>query len=150
MSKIKSTKITPFLWFEKNGEEGARYYVSIFPDSKIISTSPLVTTFEICNLRFSILAAGPHHEFNDAVSFYVSCSNQEEVDYYWNKFISDGGKESMCGWLQDKYGVRWQIIPDTLIELSNDSNPEKAKKVIDAMLKMRKIVIADLLTAYNS
>lgn len=150
MAHIEIQKITPFLWFENNGQEGAEYYVSLFPESKIISKTPLVTTFELCGLKMSILEAGPHHPFNDAVSFYVNCKNQEEVDYYWHRFIRDGGEQSMCGWLQDKYGVRWQIIPETLITLTNDPDPVKAKKVIDAMMKMRKIDIAELERAYNS
>jgi predicted 3-demethylubiquinone-9 3-methyltransferase (glyoxalase superfamily) len=110
----------------------------------------MVTTFELCGQRFCILEAGSHHTFNDAVSFYVDCKDQQEVDYYLNTFINDGGQESMCGWLMDKYGVRWQIIPEKLIKLSADSDPAKAKKVVDAMLKMRKIIVADLEAAYNS
>jgi predicted 3-demethylubiquinone-9 3-methyltransferase (glyoxalase superfamily) len=150
MAAIKKQKITPFLWFESGGQEGAEYYTGIFPDSRIISKAPMITTFELCSQRFCILEAGPHDVFNDAVSFYVDCKDQEEVDYYWNTFISDGGEESMCGWLQDKYGVRWQIIPESLIRLSGDSDPVKAKKVVDAMLKMKKIIVADLEQAYNS
>lgn len=146
---IKS-KITPYLWFESNGREAAQYYINIFPDSGLLSTSPMVTTFELCGQRFSILAAGPHDPFNDAVSFFVDCKDQEEVDYYWNKFIEDGGKESMCGWLQDKFGVRWQIIPEALIRLTNDADPEKSKKVFDAMLKMKKIIVNELEKAYRS
>ncbi len=150
MAKIRDQKITPFLWFERHGPEGAEYYTSIFPDSRVTSKAPMVTTFELCGQQFSILEAGPHHPFNDAISFSVDCKNQEEIDYYWNTFINDGGKESMCGWLQDKYGVRWQIIPEALTRLTGDPDPIKAKKVVDAMLKMRKIVVADLEEAYNS
>lgn len=150
MAKINHPKITPFLWFETNGREGAEYYTNIFPDSRIISQVPMVTTFELCNQRFSILEAGPHDAFNDAISFYVDCKDQEEVDYYWNTFINDGGKASMCGWLQDKYGVRWQIIPEILIRLSNDPNAEKAKKVVNAMMKMSKIIVAELEDAYQN
>ena len=150
MTVITSQKITPYLWFESNGLEAAEYYTSIFPDSRIVSRSPMVTTFEICGQRFSILTAGPHDAFNDAVSFYIDCKNQEEVDYYWDKFISDGGEESMCGWLKDKYGVRWQIIPEALIRLGNDSDPVKSKKVWDTMMRMKKIIVQDIEAAYNS
>lgn len=150
MASIHTQKITPFLWFKSNGLEAAEYYTSVFPDSKIVSRSPMVTSFELCGQRFSILEAGPHDPFNDAVSFYVDCKDQDEVDYYWNKFIDDGGKESMCGWLQDKYGLRWQIIPKALIRLMSDPDPEKAKRVADAMLKMKKIIISDLEEAYKS
>ncbi|MCB0664009.1 MAG: VOC family protein [Saprospiraceae bacterium] len=150
MATLQKQKITPFLWFEKGGKEAATYYSGIFPDSKVLSSTPMVTTFQLCGQQFSILEAGPHHPFNDAISFYVHCVDQAEVDYYWNTFIHDGGTESMCGWLQDKYGVRWQIIPDALIQLTNDTDPTRAKRVIDAMLKMRKIVVADLEAAYNN
>ena len=150
---MKSTnlqKITPYLWFESNGLEAAEYYTSIFPDSRIVNEAPMVTTFQLCGQVFSILAAGPHDEFNDSILFFIDCKDQEEVDYYWNRFIADGGKESMCGWLQDKYGVRWQIIPEKLMKLSHDPDPIKSKKMFDAMMKMKKIIVQDLETAYNS
>ncbi|MBL6447944.1 VOC family protein [Fulvivirga sp. 29W222] len=150
MAQLSTQKITPFLWFEANGQEGAEYYTSIFPNSRIISKAPMVTTFELCGQRFSILEAGPHDTFNDSVSFYIDCKDQEEVDYYWNTLVNDGGKESMCGWLQDKYGVRWQIVPEALITLSNDSDAEKARKVFGAMMKMKKIIFSELEEAYNS
>lgn len=142
-------KITPFLWFESKGKEAAKYYTGIFPDSKIVSEAPMVTTFELSGQRFAILEAGPHDPFNDAVSFFVDCKDQDEVDHYWNTFINDGGKESMCGWLQDKYGVRWQIVPEALMKLTSGPDKEKSKRVFDAMLKMRKIIVKDLEEAYN-
>ena len=150
MASINSQKIIPFLWFEKDGKEAAEYYTGIFPDSRIIEESPMVTTFELCGHKFSILAAGPHHPFNDAVSFYVDCKDQEEVDYYWDRLVGDGGEESMCGWLRDKHGVRWQIVPEALARLGNDPDPDKSKKVWDAMMKMKKIIVQDLEAAYNS
>ena len=150
MASFNPQKITPFLWFESNGLEAAEYYTSIFPDSKIINESPMVTTFELFGQRFSILSAGAHDEFNDAVSFYIDCKDQKEVDYYWDRFITDGGEESMCGWLKDKYGVRWQVIPEALGRLGSDTDPEKSKKVWDAMMKMKKIIVKDLEAAYNS
>ena len=150
MALVNAQKITPYLWFESNGLEAAEYYTRIFPESKIIKVSPIVTTFELFGQRFSILAAGPHDEFNDAVSFYIDCKDQKEVDYYWDRFITDGGEESMCGWLKDKYGVRWQIIPEALERLSGDADPEKSKKIWDAMMKMKKIIVKDLEAAYNS
>lgn len=150
MAKINQQKITPFLWFEKDGADAAEYYISVFPESKLISKTPLVTTFQLFGQSFSILEAGPHNPFNDSVSFYIDCKDQEEVDYYWNRFIKDGGKESMCGWLQDKYGIRWQIIPEALIRLSNDTDSSKSKKVVDAMMKMKKIIVSDLEEAYYS
>ena len=149
MAEIKSPMITPFLWFEKDGAQGAEYYTSIFPNSKILSISPMVTTFMLDGLRMSILEAGPHHPFNDAVSFFVNCKDQEEVDYFYDRFLADGGKASMCGWLEDKYGVRWQIIPEALMRLSGDPDQAKAKRVINAMLKMKKIIVQDLEEAYS-
>jgi predicted 3-demethylubiquinone-9 3-methyltransferase (glyoxalase superfamily) len=149
MAIISTQKITPFLWFESRGAEGAEYYTTIFPDSAIVSKAPMVTIFTLCNQQFAILEAGPHDQFNDSVSFYVDCQNQEEVDYYWDRFINDGGEESMCGWLQDKFGVRWQIIPRALITLMGDPDPQKSKRVMEAMLKMTRIIVADLENAYN-
>lgn len=145
-----SPKITPFLWFESQAKEAAEYYVGIFPDSRIVSENPFVVTFEICGQRFSTLNGGPHDQFNDAVSFMVDCKDQQEVDHYWNRLIADGGRESMCGWLKDKYGVAWQIVPEALPRLINHPDRARAQKAIDAMLKMRKIVVAELEAAFDS
>ncbi len=140
-------KITPYLWFEQNGQEAAEYYVSIFPNARMINSSPLVNNFEIEGQQFAILTGGPHHKFNDAVSFMVHCEDQTEVDYFWNKLIGDGGKESQCGWLKDKYGLSWQIIPADLRKCLGHPDPEKAQKAMQAMLKMKKIIVEDLLNA---
>jgi predicted 3-demethylubiquinone-9 3-methyltransferase (glyoxalase superfamily) len=151
-------KITPFLWFDKEAEEAAKFYVSIFPDSKIHSVNrmgehdgaPVMTvSFELSGTPFTALNGGPQRnfKFNESISFMVDCDGQEEVDEYWNKLTRDGGEESMCGWLKDKFGISWQIIPKQLMQYMGDPNPEKAKKAMDAMLKMRKIIIADLESA---
>ena len=142
-------RITPFLWFESQAEEAMNYYVSIFKNSKVIVTSPQMVQFELNGQEFIGLNAGPQFKFNEAVSFFVNCENQAEVDYYWNKLIADGGEESMCGWCKDKFGLWWQIIPKQLGELMGDPDQVKAKRVVDAMLKMQKIVVADLEKAYN-
>jgi predicted 3-demethylubiquinone-9 3-methyltransferase (glyoxalase superfamily) len=137
-------KITPFLWFDTQAEEAARFYTTIFKNSKVIDVSPMVTTFELEGMQFMGLNGGPMFKFTEATSFLVSCETQEEVDYYWNKFTADGGEESRCGWLKDKYGLSWQIIPDILMKLMADPDRDKAQRVMNAMLKMGKIDIAEL------
>lgn len=148
-------KITPFLWFDNQAEEAANFYVSIFKNSKILGVNrpgadgPVLTvTFELDGLAFTALNGGPHFTFTEAISLYVDCTSQEEVDELWAKLTS-GGEESMCGWLKDKYGLSWQIVPRVLIELMQDKDPLKAKRVTEAMLQMRKIDIAKLRQAYE-
>ena len=142
-------KITPFLWFESQAEEAMNYYVSIFKNSKVIVTSPQMVQFELDGQEFIGLNAGPQFKFNEAVSFFVNCENQKEVDEYWNKLVGDGGEESMCGWCKDKFGLWWQIVPKQLGELMGDRDQAKAQRVVQAMLKMQKIIVADLEKAYN-
>jgi predicted 3-demethylubiquinone-9 3-methyltransferase (glyoxalase superfamily) len=148
-------KITPFLWFDTQAEEAMNLYVSIFKNSKVgeVQRGPdgraFIVTFELDGQEFMGLNAGPHHKFNEAISFYVDCKDQKEVDDLWNKLTADGGEESMCGWLKDKYGVSWQIVPRQLMELMGDPDPEKAGRVRDAMLKMQKIIVADLQKAHD-
>jgi predicted 3-demethylubiquinone-9 3-methyltransferase (glyoxalase superfamily) len=148
-------KITPFLWFESQAEEAMNFYVSIFKNSKAGHVSPgpdgkaFSVSFELDGQEFMGMNAGPHHKFNEAISFYVDCKDQKEVDELWNKLTADGGEESMCGWLKDKYGVSWQIIPKQLGELIGGPDPEKSQRAIQAMLKMQKIIVADLQKAYD-
>jgi predicted 3-demethylubiquinone-9 3-methyltransferase (glyoxalase superfamily) len=137
-------KIAPFLWFDGKAEEAAKLYTSIFPDSKIIMSSPMTAQFEIAGVEFMALNGGPDFKFNEAVSFLVKCKDQAEVDKYWNAFIAAGGAEGKCGWLKDKFGVSWQIIPDALGRYLGDPDREKANRVMQAMFKMKKIVVADL------
>ncbi|HEV2010005.1 MAG TPA: VOC family protein [Candidatus Limnocylindria bacterium] len=147
-------KITPFLWFDDQAEEAMRFYVSIFKNSKVLSVSPgpngraMSVTFELEGQEFMALNAGPQFKFTEAISFFVSCKTQEEVDAFWKR-LSDGGEEGRCGWLKDKYGLWWQIIPNVLGEMMGDTDPAKAKRVVDAMLKMNKIDIAALKRAYD-
>jgi predicted 3-demethylubiquinone-9 3-methyltransferase (glyoxalase superfamily) len=152
-------KISPFLWFDQQAEEAANYYVSIFKDSKILSISRyndagpgpagkvLVVKFQIEGQDFFALNGGPQFKFDEAISFAIDCQTQEEVDYFWNKLTADGGKESQCGWLKDKFGLSWQVIPRILIELLSDHDKSKAGRVMQAMLKMKKIEIAALQAA---
>ena len=149
-------KITPFLWFDTQAEEAMNFYVSIFKNSKVLGVTPgpngiaSSVNFELEGQEFIGLNAGPQFKFNESISFLVDCKTQEEVDYLWNKLTSEGGEESMCGWLKDKYGLSWQIIPSTLGEMLGDKDPEKANRVMQAMLKMQKIIVADLQEAYDA
>jgi predicted 3-demethylubiquinone-9 3-methyltransferase (glyoxalase superfamily) len=141
-------KITTFLWFDNQAEEAIRHYSSIFKNAKVVNESRpggkmLTATFELEGQRFMALNGGPHFKFTEAISLFVSCETQEEVDYYWNRLV-EGGSESQCGWLKDKFGLSWQIIPTALMQYLSDPDPKKAKAAMDAMLKMKKIVIADL------
>jgi predicted 3-demethylubiquinone-9 3-methyltransferase (glyoxalase superfamily) len=142
--------ITPCLWCKDNALEKAKYYCSIFPNSKILGQHPAMVTFELNGNKFHALNGGVDFDYNESISFTIPCDNQAEVDHYWDTFIADGGKAQDCSWCQDKYGMRWQIVPNKLTELMMDENPEKAGKVMQSMMKMQKIIIANLETAYNS
>jgi predicted 3-demethylubiquinone-9 3-methyltransferase (glyoxalase superfamily) len=157
-------KITPFLWFNDKAEEAAKLYVSIFPNSKIIGVArydeagakasgrpidtAMTVSFILDGQEFTALNGGPMFPFTEAISFVVSCASQEEVDHYWDRLTEDGGQESQCGWLKDKFGMSWQIVPNTLGELMS-GNPEKTKRVMEAMLKMKKLDIKQLQQAHD-
>lgn len=136
--------IYPCLWFDGNAKDAADFYCSVFKDSKITSVNPMVVIFELNGNKFMGLNGGPHFKFNEAISFVVNCDTQEEIDYYWNK-LTEGGEESRCGWLKDKYGVSWQIIPAIIGELM--SEPEKAARVANAFMQMKKLDIEILKNA---
>lgn len=148
-------KITPFLWFDTQAEEAMNFYVSIFKHSRVLSVTPgpngfaQSVSFELEGQEFIGLNAGPHFKFNEAISFFVNCETQAEVDELWDKLTAGGGEESMCGWLKDKYGLSWQIVPTALGQMLNDPDPEKAGRVMQAMLKMNKIDIPALQEAYD-
>jgi len=146
-------KITPFLWFDSQAEEAMNYYVSIFKNAKVLSVhraggKVLTATFELEGQRFMGLNGGPLFKFTEAVSLFVDCETQQEVDELWEK-LSAGGEKGKCGWLKDRYGLSWQIIPKVLLQLMSDPDPEKSKAVVQAMMKMNKIVIEDLKRAYE-
>jgi predicted 3-demethylubiquinone-9 3-methyltransferase (glyoxalase superfamily) len=157
-------KITPFLWFDNQAEEAAKFYTSVFKNSKIgkilrydeasakaagrPAGSVLTVEFEIGGQKFTALNGGPQFKFNESVSFVVNCDTQKEVDYFWEKLTADGGQESQCGWLKDKFGVSWQVVPTVLIEMLKDKDSEKSKRVMKAMLQMQKIDIKKLKAAY--
>ncbi len=153
-------KITPFLWFDDTAEEAVKFYTSIFNDSKIENVSRydeagaaasgrpkgslMTASFQLNGKEFIALNGGPAFKFTEAISFVVNCESQEEVDYFWNRLTSDGRQESMCGWLKDKFGVSWQIVPRILPELLQDKDPVISQRVMKAMLQMKKIDVTDL------
>ena len=154
-------KIHPFLWFDGQAHEAAELYCSLFPNSQILSVvryppgSPggvegqvMTVEFEVGGQRFTGLNGGPHYKFTEAVSFVIDCEDQAEVDHYWNGLIAGGGTPSQCAWLKDPYGVSWQVVPKALPRLMSDPEPAKAQRVVQAMLQMTKIIVADLEAAY--
>lgn len=148
-------KITPFLWFDTQAEEAMNFYASIFKNSKVLGVTPgpngraMSVNFELEGQEFIGLNAGPQFQFNEAISFLVDCKTQEEVDELWEKLTAEGGEEGRCGWLKDKYGLSWQIIPAALNEMLSDPDPEKAGRAMQAMLEMNKIDIEELQRAYD-
>ena len=157
-------KITPFLWFNDQAEAAVKFYTGIFKGSKILSVarygeagagasgqkkgSVMTISFQLNGQKYVALNGGPHFKFTEAVSFVVNCKNQAEVDYYWKK-LSAGGKEVQCGWLKDKYGVSWQVVPESLGRLMSGKDPAKAQRVMEAVLKMTKLDIKRLKAAYE-
>ena len=148
-------KITPCLWFDKNGEEAARFYVSVFPNSRIVEVTRygeanpsqagtvMTVSFELEGQSYVALNGGPQYTFSEAISFSVSCETQEEVDEYWSK-LTDGGEEGPCGWLKDRFGVSWQVVPTALPRLLTQTDAETSQRVMRAMMSMRKLDIAEL------
>lgn len=158
-------KITPCLWFDNNAQEAAKFYVSVFKNSRIIESSKygesgaqvsgqkkdsvMVVEFELNGQHFTALNGGPLFKFNEAISFVIDCKDQKEVDYYWNKLTSNGGRESQCGWLKDKFGVSWQVVPKVMNELMTSDDPARNENVMKAMLKMSKLDVKKLQQAYD-
>jgi len=147
-------KITPFLWFDDQAEQAMRFYVSIFKSSKVLEVTSgpdgktMGVRFELEGQEFIGLNAGPEFKFTEAISFYVNCKDQAEVDDLWAKLSAGAGEESSCGWVKDRFGLWWQVIPEALPRLMGDKDTVKAKRVVDAMLKMKKIDVAELEGAY--
>jgi len=154
-------KITPWLWFDGQAEQAAHYYTSIFKNSRMGTVSRfgeggpmpagsvMTAEFEVEGQPFVALNGGPDHNFTEGVSFYVDCASQEEVDELWDKLTAGGGEPGQCGWLKDKYGVSWQIVPHEFLDLMNDPDTEKAGRVVQAMLKMSKLDLAELRAAHE-
>ena len=162
MAKTRA-RIVPFFWYAKEAEEAARFYASIFPESSVdrvvtmLSESPSgppgsvkVVDFTLLGQRFSAMTAGAHHEFNDAISMMVLCADQAEVDRYWDALLKGGGKPQACGWLMDRFGLRWQIVPEVMMTMMADKDPARSKRVSDAMMQMVKLDVATLEKAYSS
>ena len=143
-----SQKITPFLWFDGRAGEAARFYTSIFKKSKIVRVTPMYAAFRLEDQEFIALNGGPQFSFTPAISFFVRCKTQKEVDFFWEK-LSDGGETLQCGWLRDRFGISWQIVPSVLGELLEDADEEKAERVMDALLKMTKLDISKLKKAHT-
>jgi len=149
-------KITPFLWYDNQAEEAANFYVSIFKNSRILGVtrygksgpgpegSLLTAAFELEGQKFTALNGGPRFTFNESVSFVVNCETQEEIDYFWEKLSSDGGQESQCGWLKDKFGLSWQVVPTILPELITSKDAKKSERVMQALMQMKKLDLAKL------
>ena len=151
--------ITPNLWFDKQGLEAAEFYCSIFPDSRIVNVTHyteaapgkagevLTVDFELQGQRFTALNGGPHFTFTEAISLMIECEDQDELDRYWDRFVADGGEEGPCGWVKDRFGLSWQVVPAAMPELLSDPDTERANRAMAAMLKMRKLDIAALRAA---
>jgi len=149
-------KITPFLWFDNQAEEAVNFYASVFKNSKVGTIarygdsgpgpkgSVMTIAFELDGQNFTALNGGPHFKFTEAISLVVNCANQEEVDYFWEKLTADGGQEVQCGWLKDKYGLSWQVVPKILPELVQSGDPKKSERVMKALMQMKKLDVAKL------
>ncbi|HYF78254.1 MAG TPA: VOC family protein [Symbiobacteriaceae bacterium] len=162
MARFQS--IVPCLWYDREAEEAANFYVSIFPDSKIVKTarftevgheihgmpagSVMTVVFSLGGQEFTALNGGPQFKFNEAISLQIMCDTQEDIDYFWGRLTADGGEEGPCGWLKDKFGLSWQVTPTVLADMMNDPDPEKVHRVTSAMFAMGKIDIAALQRAY--
>jgi predicted 3-demethylubiquinone-9 3-methyltransferase (glyoxalase superfamily) len=146
--------ITPFLWFDTQAEEAMNFYASIFKRSKVIATHQvqgrvMSVEFELDGQKFMALNAGPMFKFTEAISFFVGCETQQEIDEYWSKLMADGGSPSRCGWLKDKFGLSWQVVPNALGRMLGDKDPARSKRVMDAMLQMEKLDLNRLQQAYD-
>ena len=154
------SELTTCLWFDTQGEEAARFYVDLFPNSRLGNTvpyaqgertgQPMTVDFELNGSRFMALNGGPDFTFSEAISFQIPCADQAEVDHYWNALIAGGGEEGPCGWLKDRFGLSWQVIPNRLMELMSSPDQATAERVSQAMFQMKKLVIADLEAAAQS
>jgi predicted 3-demethylubiquinone-9 3-methyltransferase (glyoxalase superfamily) len=154
-------KIAPFLWFDRQAEEAAKFYCSVFKNSKLLGITRhlegsgvakgdvLTVQFRLGDQEYVALNGGPQFKFTEAISLMINCKDQKEVDYYWEKLLAGGGQESACGWLKDKYGLSWQVTPTILLEMVSDKDRKKAQRAFDAMLQMRKIDIKKLKEAYG-
>jgi predicted 3-demethylubiquinone-9 3-methyltransferase (glyoxalase superfamily) len=162
MTQTKLQKIVPHIWYAREAAEAARFYASIFPDSRVDRVTALaadspsgpsgsvdIVEFTLFGQAFMAISAGPHHDFNDAISFLVKCTSQAELDKYWDAILKNGGKPQACGWIIDKYGVRWQITPTALLEMTTSPDKGKARRATEEMMRQVKLDIAKLEAAFN-
>jgi predicted 3-demethylubiquinone-9 3-methyltransferase (glyoxalase superfamily) len=162
LNEVIMQKITPFLWYSTRAEEAANFYASVFPDSRVTRVvamptdspsgpagSVKVVDFVLFGQSFTAMSAGPHHPFNQAISFVVNCESQAEIDRYWDALLAGGGSPDACGWLRDRFGVSWQIVPTELVTMMADADPAKGKRAADAMMKMVKLDIKALRAAFD-
>lgn len=162
MAQAIAQKLVPHLWYAKDAEEAARFYAGVFPDSHVDRVTPLpsdspsgpagsvvVVEFTVLGLELMAISAGPHHEFNDAISLLVHCDSQEEIDRYWDALLENGGKAHACGWISDKYGLRWQITPRVLREMMRDPDKTRARRAAEEMLSQVKLDVAKLERAFR-
>jgi len=145
---MKVKRITPFLWYDGNALEAAKFYCKIFKKSKVLGASAMSVSFKLEDQLFYALNGGPNFKFNPAVSFFISCKNQKEVDYYWDRLLK-GGQPSQCGWLTDKFGLSWQVVPDALFECLNGKDKKGSQRAMDAMMRMVKLDVKKLKAAYK-
>ena len=155
-------RITPNLWFDTQGQEAAEFYVSVFPNSKIRTVTHyteagprpagtvMTVDFVLDGEDFTAINGGPEFIFDEAISLAINCADQDEVDYYWDKLTADGGAESMCGWVKDRFGLSWQVVPEGMVELFDDANPQRAARAFKAMMDMKKLDIAALREAADA
>ena len=147
---MKFQKITPYLWFDNQAQAAAEFYCSLFENSTIISSSHQLVEFELDGFNFLALNGGPQFKFNEAVSFYVRCEDQTEIDHLWTQLTADGGQEGRCSWCKDKFGLSWQIVPQRFIEMMKTGTPQQTQKVIEAMMGMGKMIIEDFEVAFKT
>lgn len=149
MAEISFQKIKPYLWFDQQAQEAATFYCALFQNGRIISSAPMMVEFELEGLRFLALNGGPMFKFTEAISLFVLCEDQAEVDHFWNGLTADGGAESRCGWCKDKFGLSWQIVPKRFMEMMETGTPEQTQSVMDAMMPMHKMIVSDFEAAFN-
>ena len=149
MAEITQQKITPYLWFNTQALEAAEFYCTLFDNSKITFGSEMVVAFELAERPFIALNGGPKYTFTEAFSLFVRCEDQAEVDFLWAALIKEGGEESMCGWCKDRFGLSWQIVPQRFMEMMETGNPEQVKRVMETMMQMKKMVVAEFENAFG-
>lgn len=142
-------KIKPYLWFDNQAKEAAEFYCTLFNNSKVNSISDMIVEFELEGMKFIALNGGPQYKFTEAVSFMITCKDQAEVDHFWNSITSDGGKESMCGWCKDKYGLSWQVVPQRFMEMMETGSPKQVQQVVNVMMPMKRMIIEEFEKAFR-